>query len=41
MEKCNPVFFCMNDSQFAQDSDRIRAAEYLEKRFPEKSKFEK
>lgn len=41
MEKCNPVFLCMNDSQFAQDSDRIRAAEYLEKRFPEKSKFEK
>lgn len=41
MEKCNPVFLCMNDSQFAQDSDRIRAAEYLGKRFPEKSKFEK
>lgn len=41
MERCNPVFFCMNDSQFAQDSDRIRAAEYLGKRFPEKSKFEK
>lgn len=41
MKKCNPVFFCMNDSQFAQDADRERAMEYLKKRFPVKSKFEK
>lgn len=41
MDRCNPIFFCMNDSQFAQDSDRERAMDYLKKRFPEKSKFEK
>ncbi|MCM1530956.1 MAG: stealth family protein [Ruminococcus flavefaciens] len=41
IEKYNPTFFCMNDSQFASDSDGIRAAEYLQHRFPEKSKFEK
>ncbi|MDE6645588.1 MAG: Stealth CR1 domain-containing protein [Muribaculaceae bacterium] len=37
----NPVFFCMNDSQYADDNDRLRAREYLENRFPEKSRFEK
>ena len=36
-----PLFFCMNDSEYAQDDDRINAKNYLEKRFPEKSKFEK
>ena len=41
MERCNPIFLCMNDSQFAQDSDRERAVEFLKKRFPEKSQFEK
>ncbi|MCM1168446.1 MAG: Stealth CR1 domain-containing protein [Bacteroides sp.] len=41
IEKYNPTFFCMNDSQFASDSDRIRAAEYLQHRFPVKSQFEK
>lgn len=41
LEKCNPLLFCMNDSEFANDNDRILAAEFLKKRFPEKSKFEK
>lgn len=40
-KKYNPTFFCMNDSEFAMDSDRQRAADFLEKRFPEKSEFEK
>lgn len=40
-EKYNPVFFCMNDSQFANDDDRKRAIEFLQKLFPEKSQFEK
>lgn len=41
MEKYNPIFFCLNDSQYASDDDRARAREYLERRFPEKSQFEK
>ena len=41
MEKYNPIFFCLNDSQYATDEDRIRARKYLEKRFPHKSQFEK
>lgn len=40
LERHNPMFFCMNDSQFAND-DRERAAAYLRKLFPDKSKFEK
>ena len=41
MEKYNPIFFCLNDSQYATDADRALARKYLEKRFPEKSQFEK
>lgn len=41
LEEYNPIFFCMNDSQFATDEDRRRSSEYLEKRFPNKSEFEK
>lgn len=41
LEEYNPTFFCMNDSQFARESDRLKAAEYLKNRFPEKSHFEK
>lgn len=41
LEKINPFFFCMNDSQYANDTDRKRVSDYLEKRFPEKSRFEK
>lgn len=37
----NPLLFCMNDSEYAQENDRKRAAEFLEKRFPKKSQFEK
>lgn len=37
----NPTFFCMNDSEYAEDKDRLRAKLYLEKRFPNKSTFEK
>ena len=40
-EKYNPTFFCMNDSQYAQDSDRMKAKAFLSKLFPEKSAFEK
>lgn len=41
IEKCNPLLFCMNDSEYASDDDRRVSIEYLEKRFPEKSQFEK
>lgn len=37
----NPIFFCMNDSEFANDDDRRCAKEFLAKLFPEKSAFEK
>lgn len=37
----NPMLFCMNDSEFADDNDRMMAKAYLEKRFPNKSSFEK
>lgn len=36
----NPIFFCINDSEFATDVDRKRAAVFLESRFPHKSTFE-
>lgn len=39
--KTNPLFFCMNDSEHAKDSDRKRASAFLVKHFPNKSQFEK
>lgn len=39
--KYNPLFFCMNDSQKACDADRRRSTEFLKRRFPRKSQFEK
>ena len=41
LQKLNPIFFCMNDSEYEQRSDRERAGDYLEKRFPNKSGFER
>lgn len=41
LERYNPMFFCMNDSEYATDSDRLMAKTYLENRFNEKSSFEK
>lgn len=40
LERYNPMFFCLNDSQYAVDADRKLMREWLEKRFPEKSSFE-
>lgn len=37
----NPVLFCVNDSEYATDENRRKAKEFLEKRFPNKSQFEK
>lgn len=39
--KYNPIFFCLNDSQYSNDYDRQCAKEFLSKYFPEKSQFEK
>ena len=41
LEKFNPMLFCMNDSQYANQTDRERVTEYLKIRFPEKSQFER
>lgn len=41
LRRYDPVFFCMNDSEHASDSDRQRMKAFLAKRFPEKSQFEK
>lgn len=41
LQKYNPTFFCMNDSEYANDSDREYSARFLAERFPEKSAFEK
>lgn len=41
LEKKNPMFFCLNDSQDARDEDRRRVADFLERKFPDKSQFEK
>lgn len=40
-EKNSPTFFCMNDSEYANDSDRIMAKAFLEQIFPERSRFER
>ncbi len=40
-ERYAPMLFCMNDSQYAADSDRERTKVFLERLFPEKSGFEK
>lgn len=40
LEKYHPMLFCMNDSEYATDDDRMKAKAYLENRFPEKSSFE-
>jgi len=37
----NPIFLCMNDSEYVSDEDRARATDYLLSRFPGKSSFEK
>lgn len=41
LKRYNPLFFCLNDSEYASDRDRIRAKDFLERRFPDKSAFEK
>lgn len=41
LDRYNPLFFCMNDSEYAGDDDRRMAAEFLRERFTHKSQFEK
>lgn len=41
LERCNPVLFCMNDTEHATDDDRKNSIRYLKNKFPEKSGFEK
>ena len=37
----DPVFFCMNDSEYSNDDDRRYAHDFIMKYFPDKSAFEK
>ena len=41
LKKFNPIFFCMNDTEYADDNDRMKLKMWLSTHFPEKSKFEK
>ncbi len=41
LAKYDPLFFCMNDSEYATDADRQRVTAFLSERFAEKSSFEK
>lgn len=41
MLRYNPTFFCVNDSEHANDDDRRCSKEFLSKMFPVKSEFEK
>ena len=41
LKKFNPTFFCMNDTEYAHDKDRMKLKMWLSTRFPEKSEFEK
>lgn len=37
----NPALFCINDTEISTDEDRARTLQFLERRFPQKSPFEK
>lgn len=41
LNKKQPMFFCLNDTEHAKDHDRDMIKNYLEERFPHKSEFEK
>ncbi len=41
LKKFNPTFLCMNDTEYANDNDRIKLKVWLNRRFSEKSEFEK
>lgn len=40
-DKYQPLFFCMNDSELADDDNRETVKAFLERRFPDKSVYEK
>lgn len=39
--KHTPLLFCMNDSEYATEADRLRSKDFLTDRFPDPSEFEK
>lgn len=41
LEFKNPLLFCVNDSHYATDLDRLNVKKLLERKYPEKSNFEK
>jgi hypothetical protein len=40
LKNFNPTFFCMNDTEYADDNDRMKLKVWLNSRFTEKSGFE-
>ena len=40
LKRYHPMLFCMNDSQYANDADRDKAANFLSSYFTQKSSFE-
>ncbi len=40
-EKYRPIFFCVNDSEYAADEDRMKVRAFLHNLFREKSSYEK
>lgn len=40
LEIYDPILFCINDSEYATDNDRLKVTDFLSKRFPEKSQYE-
>lgn len=40
INRYNPMLFCLNDNEQATEADRLRAREFLERMYPEKSEFE-
>ena len=41
LDTLKPIFFCMNDSEHCKETDREYAADFMAKRLPEKSSFER
>jgi len=41
LRRAKPLFFCLEDNEYAKPEDRLRGHDFLEKLYPEKSEFEK
>ena len=41
IKKFNPIFLCLNDTEYSDQKDRNKLKGWLKSRFPKKSEFEK